>query len=96
MRAQLLSHVQFFATPWTAAHQAPLSMGFFQARIMEWISISTSGDLPNQGSPVSPVLQAGSLPTELLGRLCYTGSIVHTWRYELSYVHSLLIHMLKP
>ena len=28
MRAQLLSHVQFFATPWTVAHQAPLSMGF--------------------------------------------------------------------
>ena len=22
------SHVQLFATPWTAAHQAPLSMGF--------------------------------------------------------------------
>ena len=26
--AQLLSHVQLFATPWTAACQAPLSMGF--------------------------------------------------------------------
>ena len=26
--AQSLSHVQFFETPWTAAHQAPLSMGF--------------------------------------------------------------------
>ena len=25
---QLLSHVQIFATPWTVAHQAPLSMGF--------------------------------------------------------------------
>ena len=24
----VLSHAQFFATPWTAAHQAPLSMGF--------------------------------------------------------------------
>ena len=22
------SHVRFFATPWTVAHQAPLSMGF--------------------------------------------------------------------
>ena len=28
MGAQWLSHVQLFATPWTAAHQAPLSMGF--------------------------------------------------------------------
>ena len=28
MCAQLLSHIQVFATPWTVAHQAPLSMGF--------------------------------------------------------------------
>ena len=27
-KCQLLSHVQFFATPWTIAHQAPLSMEF--------------------------------------------------------------------
>ena len=27
---QLLGHVQLFATPWTVAHQAPLSMGFFR------------------------------------------------------------------
>ena len=29
-------------TPWTVARQAPLSMGFFQARILEWIAISFS------------------------------------------------------
>ena len=28
MRAQLLSHVRLFVTPWTVAPQAPLSMGF--------------------------------------------------------------------
>ena len=27
-KCKLLSHVQLFATPWTAAHQAPLSMSF--------------------------------------------------------------------
>ena len=27
-------------TPRTAAHQAPLSMGIFQARILEWVAIS--------------------------------------------------------
>ena len=35
----LLSHfrrVWLCATPWTAAHQAPPSMGFFQARVLEW------------------------------------------------------------
>ena len=38
----LLSHVWFFATPWTVAHQAPLSMGFFQGRILEQVDISSS------------------------------------------------------
>ena len=37
-----LSHVQLFATPWTVAYQVPLSMGFFQARILEWVAISFS------------------------------------------------------
>ena len=30
------------ATLWTAAHQAPLSMGILQARILEWVAISFS------------------------------------------------------
>ena len=30
-----LSHVQLFATSWTVACQAPLSMGILQARILE-------------------------------------------------------------
>ena len=28
--------------PWTVARQAPLSMGFFQARVLEWVAISFS------------------------------------------------------
>ena len=28
VKVKLFSHVHLFATPWTAAHQAPLSMGF--------------------------------------------------------------------
>ena len=40
---KLLSHVRLFATPWTVAYQAPLSMGFFQAKILEWVAISYSG-----------------------------------------------------
>ena len=35
-----LSHVQLFVTPWTVACQAPQSMGFFQARVVEWVAIS--------------------------------------------------------
>ena len=41
-KVKSLSHVWLFATPWTVAYQAPLSMGFFQARILEWVAISLS------------------------------------------------------
>ena len=36
------SHVQLFVTLWTIAHQATLSMGILQARILEWVAISPS------------------------------------------------------
>ena len=34
-----LSRVQLFATLQTVAHQAPLSMGILQARILEWVAM---------------------------------------------------------
>ena len=40
--AQLLSLILLFSTPWTVAHQAPLSMGFSQARILEWVAMPSS------------------------------------------------------
>ena len=39
---KLLSRVLLFATPWTAAHQALPSMGFFKARVLEWVAIAFS------------------------------------------------------
>ena len=42
----LLSHfsrVQLLVTPWTVARQAPLSMGVLQARILEWVAVSSRG-----------------------------------------------------
>ena len=35
------SHVQLFATSWTVAHQAPLSMGFSR-RVPEWVAMPAS------------------------------------------------------
>ena len=52
-------------TPWTIAHQALLSMGIFQARILEWIAMPSSRDLPNPGIKHRiPTLQADSLLSE--------------------------------
>ena len=39
VKVKSLSRVRLLATPWTAAHQAPPSMGFFQARVLEWGAI---------------------------------------------------------
>ena len=60
--------------PWTIAHQAPLSMGILQARILEWGAMPYSGDLPNPGiKPRSPTLQEDSLPSEPPGKPRNTG-----------------------
>ena len=43
--------------------------GIFQARVLEWIAISFSRDLPDPGiEPGSPALQADALPSELPGK----------------------------
>ena len=63
--SQFLSRVHLFETPWTGAHQAPLSMGILQARIMEWVAMPSSGGSSNPGiEPMSSTLQADFLPSE--------------------------------
>ena len=49
------------ATPWTVAHQAPLSMGFSRQEYWSGLPFPSPGDLPNPGiKPRSPALQADS------------------------------------
>ena len=43
------SRVQLFATPWTVAHQAPLSMGFSRQEYWSGLPCPPPGDLPNTG-----------------------------------------------
>ena len=45
----LLSHVQLFVTPWTIAHQAPLSVGFLRQKYWSGLPFTFPGDLPNPG-----------------------------------------------
>ena len=52
-----------FATLWTTAHQALLSMGFPRQEYWNGLPFPSPGDLPNPGiQPVSPVL-AGRFST---------------------------------
>ena len=39
------SHVRVFVTPWTVAHQAPLSMGFSRQEYWRGLPCSPPGDL---------------------------------------------------
>ena len=61
--------VQLFATPWTVAYQAPLSMGFPRQAYWSRLPFSSPGVLPNPGNePKSLALQADSLPSEPPGK----------------------------
>ena len=60
---QSLGRVQLFVTPWTVAHQAPLSIGFSRQAYWSGLPFPSPRDLPNPGvEPRSPALQADSLP----------------------------------
>ena len=56
------SRVRLFATPWTIAYQAPLSMGFSRQECWSGLPFPSPGDLPDPGiEPGSPALQADAL-----------------------------------
>ena len=56
-------------TPWTAACQAPLSLGFSRQEYCSGLPFPSLGDLNDPGiEPGSPELQADALPTELQGK----------------------------
>ena len=61
-----LSHVRLFVTPWTVAHQSPLSIEFSRQGYWSGLPCPFPGDRPNPGiklaSPMAPTLQLDSLP----------------------------------
>ena len=68
---------------WTAACQAPLSMGFSRQGYWSGLRFPSPGDLPNPGIELgSPAMQVDSLPTDLPGKLPNT-----------SYLSTKLVHL---
>ena len=58
----ILSRVRLSVTPWTAARQAPLSVGFSRQEYRSGLPLPPPGDLCNPGiKPMCPALQACSL-----------------------------------
>ena len=61
-----------FVTPWTVAHQAPLSMGFPRQESQSRLPFPSLGDLPDQGTePISPALAGRFFTTEPPGKPWY-------------------------
>ena len=64
--ASSLSHVWLFATLWTVAHQAPLSMGFSRQEYCSELPCPSPEDLPDPGTK----------PPSLLSPACVGGSFI--------------------
>ena len=75
----VFSHVQLFVTPWTVAHQAPLSMEFPRPEYWSELPFPTPGDLPNPGiepqSLVSAALVCRFFTTASPGKLIEEGCL---------------------
>ena len=68
-KVKLPSRVRLFATPWTVAYQASLSMGFSRQEYWSGLPFPSPGDLPDPGiEPRSPILRADALPSEPPGK----------------------------
>ena len=82
-RKGLVSRVRFFATPWTVARQAPLSMGFSSQDYWDGFPFPSPGNLPDSGiKPRSPALQADSLLFEPPGK-----SYMHKYAFVKMYIY---------
>ena len=70
--AQMLSHVQLFATLWTVTCQAPLSLGFSRQEYWNGLPCPPPGNLPNPGvepmSLATPALAGGFFTTAPAGK----------------------------
>ena len=72
MHAYVISCIQLFATPWTVAHQAPLSIGFSRQEYWRRLPFPSPGDLPDPEikavSLVFLALASGFFTTGPLGK----------------------------
>ena len=70
------SNVQLLAILWTAAHKAPLSMGFSRQEYWSGLPYPPSGYLPDPGiepmSLTSPALAGGFFTTSTTWEAVYT------------------------
>ena len=92
------SRVRLFATLWTIAHQAPLSMGIPQQKYQSWLPCPPPGNLPDPGIKphVSYVSCIGSQVLyhqhHLGSPICYTTSLSSLKFSEIYDKHHIVIY----
>ena len=75
----------FFETPWTVAHQAPLSIGFFRQDYWSGLPFSSPRDLLDPKIELTSRALAGRfLTTEPPGRMRWLDSITNSMDLNLS------------
>ena len=74
-------------TPWTVGPPGSSVHGIFQASILDWIAISSPGDLPDPGIepvyPASPALAGGFFTTATPGKSQDSGDQLLTLKLNL-------------
>ena len=72
--------MQLFVTPWTVAHQPPLTVESPRQEYWSGLPFPSPGNLPDPGiEPMSRALAGSFFTTEQLGKPCFG----HTWYYFL-------------
>ena len=91
------------ATPWTVAHQAPLSTGFSRPEYWSGLPFPSPGDLPNPGiepmSPAFPALASIFSTTEPPGKPqigAYPWNILSQETFSVTHLPLNLEHTEKP
>ena len=69
----VLRPVLLFVTPWTVAHQAPLSMGFSRQEYWSELPFPPPGDLPNPGT--QPLSLVSLHCNRILNQQCHLRSL---------------------
>ena len=84
----VLSCVQLFETPQTVAHQAPLSMGILQARILEWVAMPSSRESSQPRDQTQVSLIAGRHSEELPNCFQSNCIILHFYQQNTCFIFS--------
>ena len=82
INAKSLSRVQLCATPWTVAHQAPLTAGFFSQE--SWSQLPFPSQRKSRDRSRGSCIALGFSSTEPLGRPCLSAIHAETASLEVN------------